>query len=235
MQVQVKNIKTFTGMEGPGFSGTLYVNGVSRGNIYDDATGGPLAFDDYKAAKEICEYMKQFSDDEFEHEAVLIYLIINRELEAKRLRPKFNNSLVWLGEDGLLHLTNKIKNDVEATKARWMADPSTKAKLKVKRYITDVNEFLTMFFVEQKMTHPALDGATKAVTVVAAVKAPVQEIATRPLATTAKEVLNTGSKLDRCRALYNPALARKDMIAIFVAQCDCTPAGAGTYYQKLKA
>lgn len=47
----------------------------------------------------------------------------------------------------------------------------------------------------------------------------------------------TGSKLARCYEiykLYGLRVARAQMIAMFVNQCDCTVAGASTYYQTCK-
>lgn len=47
----------------------------------------------------------------------------------------------------------------------------------------------------------------------------------------------TGSKREVAEGLYkaNRGLARKDMIALFVAKADMTPAGAATYYQNFKS
>ena len=41
------------------------------------------------------------------------------------------------------------------------------------------------------------------------------------------------SKLDRCRAVYDPSLSREQNIRTFT-QLGCTPAGAATYYAKIK-
>lgn len=45
------------------------------------------------------------------------------------------------------------------------------------------------------------------------------------------------SKLDVCRQIWkdNPNVTRQDMLAKFVADGKCTPAGANTYYLKIKA
>jgi predicted SprT family Zn-dependent metalloprotease len=42
------------------------------------------------------------------------------------------------------------------------------------------------------------------------------------------------SKLDICREWYSPSASRKDMINLFVIKAGCTPAGAATYYAKIK-
>jgi len=46
----------------------------------------------------------------------------------------------------------------------------------------------------------------------------------------------TGSKLDKCRALFrfNGAWERKEVIALFVSDAGCTAAGAATYYATIK-
>lgn len=45
------------------------------------------------------------------------------------------------------------------------------------------------------------------------------------------------SKRERAAAIFtaNPSLTRKEMIALFVAKADMTPAGAATYYQTFKS
>lgn len=41
----VKNVKTFIGNEGHGFNATLYRDGKAIAFVYDDASGGPVAFE----------------------------------------------------------------------------------------------------------------------------------------------------------------------------------------------
>ncbi|MEW5833362.1 MAG: hypothetical protein AB1763_11060 [Campylobacterota bacterium] len=41
----LKNVKTFSGMEGRGFNASLYRDGKKVAEVRDDATGGPLRFD----------------------------------------------------------------------------------------------------------------------------------------------------------------------------------------------
>lgn len=49
----VKNIKTFTGHEGPGYNATLYRDGKKVALVIDDATGGEMEFEwlDFKAPR----------------------------------------------------------------------------------------------------------------------------------------------------------------------------------------
>ena len=49
-------------------------------------------------------------------------------------------------------------------------------------------------------------------------------------------VSSTGTKMERATSIYlnNQDLSRKDVIALFVAQLEMTPAGASTYYQTIK-
>ncbi len=42
------------------------------------------------------------------------------------------------------------------------------------------------------------------------------------------------TKLDRCRDAFVAARSRDHQILLFVRDCDCTPAGASTYYAKIK-
>jgi len=44
----------------------------------------------------------------------------------------------------------------------------------------------------------------------------------------------TGTKLDICRRWYSSSAVRSDMINLFVVKAGCTPAGAATYYAKIK-
>ena len=44
MKITLKGIKTFTGMEGEGFSATLYVDGKKAGDVFDDARGGEMTY-----------------------------------------------------------------------------------------------------------------------------------------------------------------------------------------------
>lgn len=57
-----------------------------------------------------------------------------------------------------------------------------------------------------------------------------------PIITLPPKPVNAGSKIDACKQIYLKAtgLSRSDMIARFVSQAGCTPAGASTYYQSLK-
>ncbi len=50
---EVKNVKTFVGMEGEGFNASLYKDGVRIAFVMDEATGGPYSYqwDDRKADK----------------------------------------------------------------------------------------------------------------------------------------------------------------------------------------
>lgn len=53
----VKNLKTFTGMEGSGYNATLYRDGKAVAAIIDDASGGPLIVDwkDFKGGSNFVE------------------------------------------------------------------------------------------------------------------------------------------------------------------------------------
>ena len=43
-----------------------------------------------------------------------------------------------------------------------------------------------------------------------------------------------GTKLERAKALFDATKSRKEMIAIFVAELNMTPAGASTYHAQCK-
>jgi hypothetical protein len=44
MNLTLKNIKTFNGNEGPGFSATLHIDGRKAGDVVDDANGGEYRY-----------------------------------------------------------------------------------------------------------------------------------------------------------------------------------------------
>jgi len=44
MNLTLKNIKTFNGNEGPGFSATLFIDGRKAGDVVDDANGGEYRY-----------------------------------------------------------------------------------------------------------------------------------------------------------------------------------------------
>jgi len=252
MQIEVKNLKSFKGHEGePCLQGSLYINGKPRGDVSDDSHGGPMHFSDHKAYEEITEYAKGFpSEFDFEHAEILVGVIMSRMDAKKKLDRYFAESLCYVNTDGVLALTKKIKGDVEATKARWMADPKTKATLKAKRFITDRNELYELYFEQNDdLQHPALvvKSATK--------KATVEENAEKLAAyfkeedeanrahdkkvVKEKKFSAEKSKLELCRDVYTDAAnankARGEMIKLFISVAGCTPAGASTYYQKLKS
>lgn len=240
MQIELRNYKQFKGREGYGFSATLYIAGVSRGNVFDDANGGCLGYDDYRAGEEVDQWARSFPHEfDFEVGDQLINVLAYRADASKKYARHFAESLCFVKEDGTVGITKKAD---EATRARWMADPKTKTALKVKRFITDRNEFLDLIMSEDpNLCHPALDICTANKR-----SAPVDDAAKKLKEADKDEpkVKNTGdgsggtgtSKLDRCRVIYNSNMtaSRKDMIAMFITQCDCTAAGASTYYQKLK-
>lgn len=245
MQIEVRNIKSFRGHDSePLAQGTLYINGVNRGFVSDDSHGGMFRIDDHKAREEVTAYAKQFPDEfEFEQGERLVQTIMYRAVEAKRLGAAFDKSLCFLGTNGKIGMTKSIKGDVAKIRAAWIADPKTKTQLKVARFLTDKNEFLELVFAESpSLQHPALE-----------VKAVIKKlpgrledsIVNRPVTTDKVLVdqINAAlkapqSKFDLCKAFYNDPvnvnMTRKDLIALFVEECNCTPAGAATYYQKLK-
>ena len=54
----VKNVKTFTGMEGLGWECSLYKDGKRLGTVLDDAHGGMLIFHIDKAEEKILPKVK---------------------------------------------------------------------------------------------------------------------------------------------------------------------------------
>jgi hypothetical protein len=44
MNITLKGIKSFNGMEGKGFSATLYIDGRKAGEVFDDARGGEFCY-----------------------------------------------------------------------------------------------------------------------------------------------------------------------------------------------
>ena len=69
---------------------------------------------------------------------------------------------------------------------------------------------------------------------VVTVKSNIPGVAPRP--TLVPKAPSAGSKIERCYVVYknHPNLSRAHMIRLFVDQCDCTTAGASTYYQTCK-
>lgn len=244
MQIEVRNIHPFRGHEGePLGQGTLYINGVNRGFVSDDSHGGPFRIDDRKARDEVTAYAKQFPDEfDFEQGERLVQTIMLRAMEAKRLGSKFDKSLCFVDDKGKVAMTKSIKGDVVKTRAAWMADPKTIKQLKVSRFITDKNEFLQLYFVEAELTHPALNVIKVKATVQPGVPAFVERVeevkkVEAPVVPVQKFSAEK-SKIELARDVYNdPAninKSRGELIKMFVAVAGCTPAGAATYYQKLK-
>lgn len=71
-----------------------------------------------------------------------------------------------------------------------------------------------------------------------AVRQPLPVAADRPTIVPPANPTNvpTGSKLEKCRALYRDhrGASRQGMIELFMRHADCTKAGAATYYAKIK-
>lgn len=76
-------------------------------------------------------------------------------------------------------------------------------------------------------TYVGLEGAEKA----PEIKLPKAADAPKPK----KSVPGIKSKLDLCREWFNPSLSRAQNIANFVNEVCCTPAGASSYYSKIKS
>lgn len=51
LNLSVKNLKTFNGMEGQGFSAALYIGKVRAAELIDDANGGPMFISPLKPAQ----------------------------------------------------------------------------------------------------------------------------------------------------------------------------------------
>jgi len=62
----VKGVKTFTGMEGPGFNASLYFSGKKVADVIDDASGGPINILWLKNTKEIEDGLKAFASTLYE-------------------------------------------------------------------------------------------------------------------------------------------------------------------------
>lgn len=240
MQIEVKNIKSFVGQEGHCLQGTLYIDGVARGMVSDDSHGGPMRFDDHKAEMEITEYAKGFpSEYDFMHAEILVSTIMQRTVEGKRLGAMFDKSLCFVDTDGKVGMTKAIKGDITKTRAAWMANPQTAKNLKVARYLTDKNEFIELIFAENpNLQHPALEVKAAKKVVEEKKPQPVEEEVKPEVVVKEKKFSAEKSKLELCRDVYNdPAninKARGEMIKLFISVAGCTPAGASTYYQKLK-
>jgi hypothetical protein len=50
-KIELKNVKTFRGMEGYGLNATLYVDGIKTAFVIDDANGGPVDYEIFNKAK----------------------------------------------------------------------------------------------------------------------------------------------------------------------------------------
>lgn len=60
---QIKNLKTFRGVEGNGFNATLYLGQKRLGSIVDDASGGPVIFEISDADKKALDDYAQSLPD----------------------------------------------------------------------------------------------------------------------------------------------------------------------------
>lgn len=103
---QVKNVKTFQGMEGGGFNCTLYRDGKKQAVVVDDATGGPFWFDwvakeAERSFKSYCQSLPKWGK-EYGHEEddldvtpdIAVSELIERYEEEKRLRRRCKTKIL---------------------------------------------------------------------------------------------------------------------------------------------
>lgn len=104
---QIKNLKTFSGLEGLGVSAVLYENGKKVSNIIDDANGGSLRICDVrfedKLNVELDMKVGKFIDESFgkpielSYDAeILINELINASLFDKDIKPKCKTKTLFV-------------------------------------------------------------------------------------------------------------------------------------------
>lgn len=102
MKIELKNVKTFRGMEGYGLNATVYVNGIKCCFVIDEGNGGCFRYEvfDKKLFAELEEHAKQFEN--FEPLDALIdkeFNKIEKEKFAKKMQ-KYMLSSVLVGKEG---------------------------------------------------------------------------------------------------------------------------------------
>lgn len=86
-ELAVKAVKTFDGMEGTGFSCTLYVDGQKLGNVYDDARGGCMAYQfNWKAQEDLERWARVKTQQGFEPLDKIVNDLVADELERRWLK-----------------------------------------------------------------------------------------------------------------------------------------------------
>ena len=105
MKLEVKNIKTFRGMEGMGFNCTLYIDGRKAGMVIDDARGGSYHYeisgDDYKNLRDYAKSLPHLPCEwktgvlfEQDLDSIIGKLVDNFEND-KRMKRFCKTSLVY--------------------------------------------------------------------------------------------------------------------------------------------
>ena len=110
MAYSVKNVKTFTGREGYGYSCTLYKNGKSIGTVTDTADGGPadLYLNSRELEQELQDYVNSLPSFKFDDmdipQSVETFLddLVGEYQNTKQLAKLTKNNWVYLfkGKEG---------------------------------------------------------------------------------------------------------------------------------------
>ena len=105
---EIKNLKTFRGMEGSGINSTLYENGKKLCNCDDDGNGGCLDFSEYAVQKRLDKELKKlvgtvkFNEGgmttEYDAECFVNDLIAEAEVN-KQLKSKCKKNVLVLTTD----------------------------------------------------------------------------------------------------------------------------------------
>ena len=106
---EIKNLKTFRGMEGSGVNSTLYENGKKLCNCDDDAWGGPMNFSDNKTQKRLDKELAKLigkvkfdaidnMETEYDAECFVNDLIAKAD-ENKQLKSKCKKNVLVLTTD----------------------------------------------------------------------------------------------------------------------------------------
>lgn len=113
MLLEIKNLKTFRGMEGSGFNATLYIDGRKSGMVIDDGNGGCFSYQlpredhqkiiDHAKTLPRVPFGKGMSGDFQPDDDFVINELVVKFEKDKRIKSLIKTNLVYTSTDGELY------------------------------------------------------------------------------------------------------------------------------------
>ncbi len=97
MRVEVRNVKTFRGMDGLGFNASLYIDGSKVAFVMDEGCGGSMRFEwEPNANKEgFYAFCSKLAPNASEPEDTIVNCLLDQKANLDRLRRKCKNSICF--------------------------------------------------------------------------------------------------------------------------------------------